>query len=291
MCKGVDGLPRGLRDLGYVDQWIEFAFANSANQAVVPELIIASNQLRHTILFEWKEGANTDAEQLRRYAQVTTDDLRQKVFLVEEAESHDIALVATGEHRERIVIAIDRERHNFPVLVTHERGLEKIRNRFVPEETDALFRPLFEFNWNEIPTFLYPLDIDSTLAEYAELIAPTILERMGAGETRILLDQIASVIIPVWENVDAAYQNRLARKILEVMERAVRHEFAPFIRRNRAAAGRTHTPTWDIVENPVSNLADRTSLAWKQMIPRVRSLIDFFEHPEHQPDLPLEEGA
>src|SRR5437660_1760886 len=78
MCKGVAGLPRDLRNLGYGDKWIELRFVNAQGEQVVPELVIASRQLHHTILFEWKSGANMEADQLRRYAGVTTEDLRER---------------------------------------------------------------------------------------------------------------------------------------------------------------------------------------------------------------------
>jgi hypothetical protein len=291
MCKGVAGVPDDLRRLGYVDRWIEFTFTNSRNHAVVPELVIASNRLRHTILFEWKEGANTEANQLERYAGITAEDLRQKVFLTEhEWESHNTVIIGLEQHADRLVVAIDRDGHNFPVLVRCDRGMSKIRNRFAPDETDALFQPLLTFDWATIPTFLYPLDVDSSLSEYAELLMPAILERMGAGEARILLSNLAEAVIPVWANVDRAHQNRLRGKMMVVMERASRHELSQFLRRNRPAERRTHTPTWDVVDNPISNLGDRSAQGWKQMLQRGQSLIDSFRPGAHQPDLSLENG-
>jgi hypothetical protein len=66
MCKGAKELPGDLRRLGFLDRAVEMGFQNSARELVVPELIIASRQVRHALLFEWKEGANADADQLRR---------------------------------------------------------------------------------------------------------------------------------------------------------------------------------------------------------------------------------
>jgi hypothetical protein len=290
MCKGVEGLPKHFRQLGYADKWIEFGFTNARNELVVPELVVASNNLRHTILFEWKEGANTDVDQLRRYDGITSPDLRQKVFLSEiESETHNTVIIGQSEYADRIVVAVDRHEFRFPVLVKSREGLTIIRNSFMPNETDEVFRPCLELDWEMVPTFLFPLDVDSTLSEYAELMVPAILERMGSGETRILLGKMAESIIPAWNIVDRAYQRRLSQKMLTVMERAVRHEFSQFLRRNRPAAGRTHTDTWDVIENPISNLADRSSQGWKQMLPLAKSLIDFFSPPAHQQDLPLDD--
>ncbi len=62
-------MPRQFRILDYGNKWIELRFANADNEQVVPELIVASRQIDHTILFEWKGGPNTEADQLRKIFQ------------------------------------------------------------------------------------------------------------------------------------------------------------------------------------------------------------------------------
>jgi len=142
MCKGVAGLPRKFRELGYADKWIELRFANAEQEQVAPELIIASRQLGHTILFEWKSGQNTEADQLRRYARVTTADLRERAGLaVEETTSHDIAVIGRQEFADRFVSGIVQGGYTFPVLLASDDGLAIYRNRFVPNQTNAVFRP------------------------------------------------------------------------------------------------------------------------------------------------------
>lgn len=297
MCRGVAGLPRDLRRLGYSDKWIEFRFTNSLNQAVVPELVIGSNILRHSLLIEWKSGANTDAEQLRRYAAVTGEDLRAKAMLTpEESQSHDTVLIGQSEFSERLVVAIDRDGHPFPVLIRNAEGLEPIRNRFRPDELDRVFRPRLMINWERIPTFLYPLDRDSEVWSFAELMIPKILEHMAQGAPRILLRDLAEAIVPCWAIVDRPHQQELEQKMLTVMNQACRRDFRAYLRRNRTAEGRTHTPTWDIVSNPLAETPDRRQKEWKTMRRRQESLVGFLrtgqEVPE-QEELPLgdeEEG-
>jgi hypothetical protein len=121
MCKGVVGLPRNFRNLGYVDKWIELRFANSEQEQVTPELIVASRRIDHTILFEWKSGPNTEADQLRRYAGVTTADLRERAHLPpEETKAHDVAIIGRQEFAERFVIGIERGGYRFPVLLVSD---------------------------------------------------------------------------------------------------------------------------------------------------------------------------
>src|SRR5713101_452057 len=68
MCRGSHGLPRSLHDLGYIPELVESTFANSEDRPVVPDLVIASAQIHHTVVFEFKSGANTEADQLQRYS-------------------------------------------------------------------------------------------------------------------------------------------------------------------------------------------------------------------------------
>lgn len=292
MCRGVAGLPRDLRHLGYSDKWIEYRFSNSLNQTVVPELILASRGLRHSLLLEWKSGPNTDADQLRRYSGVNSEDLRMKAMLTrEESQSHDIVLIGQAEFSKRLVVAIDRDGHPFPVLVRSAEGLDTIRNRFRPDELDTVFRPRLALDWERIPTFLFPLDKDSEVWSFAELMIPKILEQMAQGAPRILLMQLAEAIVPCWSIVDRPYQHELEQKMVAVMNEACRREFRTYLRRNRAAEGRTHTPTWDIISNPLAEISDRRQREWKRMRSRQESLLQFLQTGEQIPEqeeLPLE---
>ena len=160
MCKGVAGVPRHFRNLRYVDKWIELQFANSDQEVITPELIVSSRQLNHTILFEWKSGPNLEADQLRRYSRVTRDDLRERAGLaVEEIGSHDVGVIGLEEYRERLAMGINEGGYTFPLLLATEQGLAIHMNRFIRNETDAVFRPLLEINWETVPNYFFPVDV------------------------------------------------------------------------------------------------------------------------------------
>jgi hypothetical protein len=253
MCRGVAGLPRDLKNLGYMDRWIEYKFANSEDRTVAPELIISSGLQRHAVLFEWKEGANADPDQLNRYSKVTSEDLRSRVSLPSpEHENHDIALVGTEGHRERIGMTVERDGHPFPVLIVVADGLEIIMNRFSPEALDGIFRPKLLVQWARVPTSFFPVDRGSKEWEFAELVIPEIVRLMHQGESKIRFAQLAERVVPCWGNVDSNYRHELRLKILAVMSRAAQNEFRRYLTRNKLAEGRTHTETWDIVFNPFS---------------------------------------
>jgi hypothetical protein len=220
MCKGVVGLPRNFRNLGYGDKWIELRFANAQNEQVVPELIVASRQINHAILFEWKGGPNTEADQLRRYAGVTPADLRERAHLApEETGRHDVALIGRQEYADRFVMGIEQGGYTFPVLLVSDDGVAIHRNRFVPDQTDAIFRPLLEINWGNVPNYFFPVDVDSALWEFAELVIPKVLELMGMGEIRILPRHLEETI-QCWAALPGEYQGRLRTKLRNVLDQA-----------------------------------------------------------------------
>ena len=290
MCKGAEGLPRGLYDLGFKAEAVEFKFTNSENKAVVPELIIASEPIHHTVLFEWKSGGNTEADQLQRYSKITTDDLVARAYLAPgKCTIHDVAVIGKDEHRDKIPIGITSGGYDFPVLVTTAVGIETILNQFKVQETDRVFRPL-AVNWDTLPSAFFPLDADSELWEFAEQSIPHVLQEMQKGSPRVLANEIGKHIVPLWETMRADYRGLLEKKIQTVLDRAARKEFDKNLRKNKKVKAKTGTPTWDILENPLVEAADKRHKAWKAMLRQQKALIEYFKDPHRQEDLELNGG-
>jgi hypothetical protein len=289
LCKGVVGLPQDFRRLHYQEQAIELRFSNSDGDAVVPELIIASRAVHHTILFEWKSGANTDADQLRRYNGVTQQDLTQRVFLIlDQCATHDVTVVGLYENRERLVQGIDNGGYRFPVLAVTDAGLEKIRNQFSAQETDAIFQPTLNIDWERLPMSFFPLDGESEDWEYAEQILPYILTQMERGDPRIVVIDLARQVIPFWDIADRNFRQRIRTKIVGVLDYAERHDFRQYIRRNRQYEGRGGSPAWDVIDNPLFDQPDKRLKIWRTMKRRQADLIAHFRGDEIQEELPLE---
>lgn len=59
--------------------------------------------------------------------------------------------------------------YTFPLLLVTDDGLAIHQNRFRPNETDAVFRPLLAINWADVPNHFFRVDVDSELWEFAEL--------------------------------------------------------------------------------------------------------------------------
>lgn len=288
MCKGAAGLPRDLYELGFRDEGVEIKFTNSERRTVAPELIISSERLHHTVLFEWKEGPNTDADQLRRYSRVETNDLVEKALLTRnKCGVHDFTIIGLGEHRERLPIGVADGGYEFPVLVTVPNGIEPILNRFHLRETDAVFRPLLEINWATLPTWFFPLDAESELWEFAEHAIPLVLQDMQRGVPRILASDLLRRMVPHWDTMRNDYKTLLLQRIETVMDRASRREFSQNLTRNTRAKARTGSATWDVRENPLVGEADKRHKAFRRMRTRQANLIAYFKDPQRQEELAL----
>jgi hypothetical protein len=289
LCKGDPALSPQFRDLGYKEHAIELRFQNADGDAVVPELVIASRRIHNTLLFEWKSGPNTEADQLRRYSRVTNADLSQRAMLDRAAcATHDITLVGLDEYRERLVQGIDNGGFPFPVLIVTEAGLEKIRNQFSEPATDALFQNTLDVDWSRAPMSYFPLDGDSEDWEYAEHVLPLVLTQMSDGSPRIVAVELARQLVPLFDIANPDFRKQVRRKIVTVLDYAERHEFAQFLRRNKAYESRGGSPAWEVVDNPILNEPDKRLKHWRQMKSRQSRVIAHFHGDEVQGELPLE---
>ncbi len=290
MCRGTHGLPLALHNLGYIPELVEPSFNNSEDRLVAPDLVLASAQIHHTVVLEWKSGANTEADQLQRYSQVTPADLIAKAYIHRnKCETHDVAIIGRDEHRVRIPIGVVDGGFGFPVLVTTLQGIEIIRNAFSSAQTDAAFRDL-EVNWGTLPTTFFPLDNDSGLWEFAEHAIPHALEEMVKGSPRIMLDELGKRMIPLWDRMRPDHKGQLKQKIQRVMNRAAQVEFRIHFERGAMRGGAINTPHWNIIDNPLVGAADKRQKAWKAMLKKHQALIDYYRNPEGQEVLELNEG-
>lgn len=253
LCSGAEGLPRSLFDLGYrverIEQKLPLSqeFGKSEKEVAVPEMVIASERVHHTILFEWKEGKNTEEDQLRRYSRVTADDLIKLAFLAPaKCTLIDVALVCREEHQQTVKIGIQKGEYDFPLMATGENSISTVLNNYKVPETDATFKPL-NINWQNVTTAFFPLDTDSEIWEFAEYVIPAILEDMQNNKAMILASSVGSRIIPFWDQIGKPYRNTLENRIAEVIERASRNQLKKYLRKNSKMKAQTSTQTWDLL--------------------------------------------
>jgi hypothetical protein len=285
LCRGEAGLPLDIRHLGYKHKWIELRFLNSHGEDVKPELIIASDRIGHTVLLEWKAGANTEQDQLRRYSGVDQQDLVQKVALTPvEASSHDTCVLGLAEHGHRLSMGISQSGYSFPLLVLEHDGISLRLNRFARQELTQVFDPKLNLDMSKVPTQIIPFDHNSQFWEIAEQVLPQIIEYMCRGAPRFTLEQVASDCVPVWQIAMAPeYKRDLKFKVGQVIDDAAEHEFRGYFRRDRPTAGRTHSPTWQILYNPNDLPFDKRSREYRKLTTRQREFVEALKTGKRQP--------
>jgi hypothetical protein len=172
LCDGCAGLPDCFHQMGFAPEWIEGTFSNSQHEMVNPELVISSVKEQCTLLFEWKSGANTEADQLMRYAAVVSDDLVKGLHIGKKATAkHDIVVICRDENSGRIRIGLENK-FRFPLLSVDLQGFTLLSNHFSAGNVDAQFKPTLSIDWDLAPTSYVPLDHASEFWEIAEAESP-----------------------------------------------------------------------------------------------------------------------
>lgn len=285
LCRGEAGLPPDIRHLGYKHKWIELQFSNSDGDSVKPELIIASDRAGHTVLLEWKRGANTEEDQLRRYGAVERIDLIERAYLSpQETLAHDTCVVGLKQHAERLVTGVSRSGQGFPLLIIEEDGISLRLNGFARQELSDVFDPKLLLDFSKVPTQLVPFDHNSEFWEIAEHVLPQVVQYMRRGEPRVTLDQVTTDCVPVWRVVMApGYKKELRIRIQQVIDDAARNEFREYLKRDRRVKERTHTPTWRLTYNPHELPFDKRSREYRKLITRQQDFVEALRTGKRKP--------
>ncbi|MPZ48251.1 MAG: hypothetical protein GEU75_02880 [Dehalococcoidia bacterium] len=221
LCRGVAGLPRDFYDLGYHDKWIEYSFANQDLAHVAPDLIIASKQTQHAILFEIKSGANTDNEQLTRYSRVSQDDLVRRAALQQnEAAQHDVAVMGSAEHQDRLETGVTESGFAFPLVLADKDGIYLHLYSFKTPSVDGVLTPRLEIDMDQVPAFV-PVDVESTIVTLAEVVIPYVITSLFQRPAQIRLESICMGICPAtWDSMGTEPKGVIRGKVRDVLRRA-----------------------------------------------------------------------
>lgn len=277
--------------MGYIPESVEPIFTNSEDRNVVPDLIISSAQIHHTVVLEWKSGANTEADQLQRYSQLVPQDLIAKALInVTKCATHDVAIIGKDAHRATLPLGVVNGGYGFVVMLTTATGMEIVLNAFANLPTTQVFSPLV-VNWATLPMSFFPLDADSELWEFAEKTIPIVLEDMVNGVPRVVQNDLGKRLFPgMWDRMRPEYRGLLKQKIQQVMDQAARGQFGKHLQRNPAARGVVQSLSWDVLDNPLNGAADKRQKAWKSMLKKHQELIEYFQNPNRQEYLRLDAG-
>lgn len=283
MCKGVHGLPKDLNELGYRDKYIEYRFSNSEHETVVPDLIVASEQTGHTILFEWKSGCNTDEHQLRRYSKVQERDLREIAFLNnKETVKHDVAIAGKEKCKDRIRIGIERGAYSYPIILISPSRMYLSLNTFCVSELNERLTAGIQIILDESPQYFVPFDRESELWEVAEAILPKVLDLLNKRSRFIPCSDIAKETFPCWDIVSDSYRSDLKKKILRVMKEAADNELSEYFSYKKPDGHILREAAWQILVNPADQTPDRRFIVWKKIQGAHAELIKSLKTGERQ---------
>jgi hypothetical protein len=274
MCRGVKGLPTLLSDLGYQDLWVERSFRNTSEDEVKPELIVGSEQQHHTVLCEWKSGTSVDTDQLRRYAGVTQEDLRDRAFVPPTAaEQHDVAVFGLEEKTSAVALGVSEAGYSFPVLRVDRDGIALAANDFKVAELTRGFCPKLHIDMDAIPLAYVPFDAESLDWLVAQTCIQRIVELMRDKEPRLLLDDFVAKAYPLWHSTGEDYRGRLKAKVQAVLTELAQGELGHYLRWSKPAKAVTHVPTWIIQNNPASAPPKERPRQWKALTEASRNFV------------------
>jgi len=138
-----------------------------------------------------------------------------------------------------------------------------------------VFEPGLRIDFSKIPASFVPFDGDSDLWVVADPVITKIIEYMLRREPHVLLHRLAQDTVPTWGIMSSQHQEHLRRnKIFQVVEQASRYEFRKFLKRNREVERVRHTPTWDILDNPLDLRTDRRDRGFKALQSRKEAFVE-----------------
>jgi len=231
MAFGSPDLPSVLVECGYTCHSIEQTFPVGVNKVVNPEIILCSDEEKHTLIIEAKSGANLNENQLARYALIPSVQLVQVAQVSSEAgTTYNLLIVGQEPHLARLSLGSSKVPDANRVLsVTVEEGIRKIENSFVPAKLDAEFVPTLPVNWEVVPNNFLPVDRESELWEFAEQTIPEVVAAILRGEPEISVEELAVSFIKHWNFISLAYRADLKERIYNVLKIAAQNRFSEFV--------------------------------------------------------------
>ena len=283
--RGLAGLPRNIRELGYTDKWIEWTFSNQDMESVCPDLIVASEKMGHTLLLEFKSGANTEPYQLRRYSRVNQNDITVRAFISRNAtHNYDISVIGKSEHGERLLIGISDGGYQFPLLLKDQDGLYLDHNQFRIRQLNSLFSPELEIDWAQVPSRFVPIDKDSELWEVAEVVIPQILRYMTQRRPLVKVEDICQDehVCVTWSLMGKPAKSEFRSKIQEVLTEAIRQHFRLYLRWMKRG------DSIQILNNPLELQSDKRTSAYRKLRTAQKDFIESLKTGGGQLQLPLD---
>lgn len=230
MCKKNVDWVSVLADLGYEIQIIEQTMNTSSGDVVKPDIVVASNQLLHSLVFDAKGGITIDPDQLRRYSTLKSDDLRWVSVFDRTHLQFNVCICDFVENHGLIKMANTQ----FPMLTFSSEVLTK-EGKFNREKLNEVFKNPIDLKGKLPPLSYYPfsdVDEDPYIAMHViRALLSIAMKNIKRGSAEVLeesiitFDEVIAVRFnPVWKALSTEHRKALKAKITEVTKRALANE-------------------------------------------------------------------
>lgn len=227
-CKKTDTWIHPLEELGYDVQLIEQPIRLMATKTdlVKPDVVVVSNKLLHSLVFDCKSGKNVEADQVERYKQLTETDLLRwvegKVY-AKKGFSHEVCYVCLENHR----TFVTSNMMAFPVLSISNDRVSKTGN-FAKQPLDNKFKDDVPIGSRMVaPLSYYPFSSTedrSVIIPYVMRAIVTLLvdkKRRGAkifDPSTYQNDEIMMTVHKMWNVISREEQSALHQVTREILD-------------------------------------------------------------------------
>ena len=230
LCKGHPGLPQSVAQLGYRLKWIGHKFRVTAGGHVCPDAMAASTAIEHTLLLEFKGGANIEDDQAIAYGTIASTDL-ERAGLIEEAasRSHDIVYVGEEAHGGRLRQGLTAVGCDYPLLLRADSGLGHEGGTFINAKVSAVLSPLLSIDWSAVPTNYIPVDEASPLSMVASVVVPRLLQYANEDREDVTIVKVCEDICTVWGALGGPAKDQFKARVLVMLREAASLELRNFV--------------------------------------------------------------
>jgi hypothetical protein len=227
-CKNSDTWIHPLEELGYDVRLIEqpIRLMTTKTDLVKPDVVVVSNKLLHSLVFDCKSGKNVEADQVERYKQLTETDLlrwvEDKVY-AKKGFSHEVCYVCLENHRTFVTSNMTV----FPVLSVSKDRVSKTGN-FVKQPLENKFKDDIPIGSRMVaPLSYYPFSSTedrSVIIPYVMRAIISLLidkKRRGAkifDPSTYQNDEIMMSVHKMWNVISREEQSALHQVIREILD-------------------------------------------------------------------------
>jgi len=221
LCKNTNSWIHPLADLGYKVDVIEQSMRiDKSEKTIKPDIVVTSNKLIHSIVFECNGGTTIDRNQISRYNDLTNNDLsRWANTYTTEDYSHDICIMDFAENHD----SISKQTANFPTLSLSNHYLKK-HGKFSKTKLEEQFRKPTSIKKFKPPISYYPF----SETEDRSVIMPYVLRAMislfstksndlDISNVEDLSQRILVRVHKLWNKLSKEHQRRLQTTITNLL--------------------------------------------------------------------------